>query len=73
MIQDNAWKTDVHLLNFNTQSKAKFKSSSCIFSGPFRRLRRARENVCKQVTISSGFISDWMKNWHEVFQANHVS
>ena len=27
--------------------------------------REARENVCKRVTISFGFTSDWMKKWRE--------
>jgi len=30
--------------------------------------RKAREKKRKRVMIGFGFISDWMKKWHEVFK-----
>ena len=35
--------------------------------------RQARENACEQVTISTGFTSDWSRKWRDIFLAESQS
>lgn len=35
-----------------------------------RSRRKARENVCEQITIGFDFTPDWMKKWRMFFYAN---
>ena len=35
-----------------------------------KQLREAQENLREQVKIGFGFISDWLRKWHEFFWAN---
>ena len=44
----------------------------CQYFAQPRSRRKARENLCKRVTINIGlvFSSDWVRKWHELFRSH---
>ena len=44
----------------NTMNQSELVANTC---SP----RQAGEKVCKQITISFGFTSDWLRKWYEIF------